>query len=236
MTPRPAGRPRLLAAVPVLVLLAVVVALVLGARASVAADGMAPPVAARGHDAHADPVGGFGRDGVVAADPAIPTALPTPEPTEPPAADPEERTAVVVPPGLSPDHPAGRAPGTSLAQAAGTPDGGERDGAAGLGDPRAPIDPSEVIDGSTSLGGCHPAYGSTSQCLPLVPPSMSAHVADMVAAGIDVTSMPHPWTCAELLTYFPDGVAVRRLSDPAARDPFGLDLDGDLVACREADR
>ena len=49
----------------------------------------------------------------------------------------------------------------------------------------------------------------------------------MVDAGLDPASMDHPWRCAELRVFFPDGIAVRIPGD----DPLLLDTDGDGVAC-----
>jgi hypothetical protein len=52
-------------------------------------------------------------------------------------------------------------------------------------------------------------------------------VQAMVDAGIDPSTMSHDWSCAELRTYFPTGIAVR---EPGV-DPAHLDTDGDGVAC-----
>ncbi|WP_284251736.1 glycosyltransferase [Litorihabitans aurantiacus] len=134
----------------------------------------------------------------------------------PPVAGTSEGAAITV---EEPDVPQSDSPlvastGTTLAQAAGEPAGEERRGAEGLGAPRGAVDPSEVLSSAASLGGCHPAYGEAGECLPIVPPSMAEHAAEMVAAGMDLDSMPHPWSCAELLQLFPDGIAVRDAQPP----------------------
>ncbi len=100
------------------------------------------------------------------------------------------------------------------------------------GGERGDVAPDAILSGqSTSLGGCATEYGTTGQCLPTVPPSMAAHVRDMTAAGIDPSTMPHMWTCGELLQYFPQGIAVR----VPGVDPYLLDRSDDGVACGEGD-
>lgn len=132
--------------------------------------------------------------------------------------------------GFAPDSAVAQAPTATLSDAAATGTQ-ERVGAQDLGQARAPVDPADLITSSTSLGGCHPDYGGSGQCLPLIPPSQSEHAAQMLRAGQDPASMAHPWTCSELLTYFPEGVAVRPREGSTQRDPFGFDPDGDLIAC-----
>lgn len=124
---------------------------------------------------------------------------------------------------------AGDIPQSSLAEAAASQT--SRTGADGLGQPRGDVDPSEVISSDAALGGCHEAYGEDGQCLPTIPPSLAAHAAEMDRAGLDPTSMPHHWTCAEVDLSFPDGIAVR----VAGVDPDGLDTDLDGVACGPGD-
>jgi hypothetical protein len=81
------------------------------------------------------------------------------------------------------------------------------------------------------LGGCLPEYGEDGQCLSVVPPSLADHAAAMLAAGVDPATMPHPWTCAELRTFFADGIALRE----PGNDPLRLDTDGDAIACGAGD-
>jgi len=165
------------------------------------------------------------------------------------AGDPAFGGTAAVPPG---SDSAGDSPQNSLAGAAGTKPltlgdaaGGRvtlepttgttsavveeptRDGAAGLGRPRPDVKPTDVIDPDASLGGCSEAYGDNGQCLPSIPPSQTAHAAEMVDAGLDPASMPHPWTCQEVREYFADGIAVR----VQGVDPDGLDDDDDGIGC-----
>ena len=129
------------------------------------------------------------------------------------------------------DSPVGSEPETSLAQAAGADPGSPaRAGSGSLGSPRAPVSAEEVI-GSEALGGCHPDYGDAGQCLPVIPPSLAEHAQAMADAGIDPASMVHPWSCPELRSLFPSGIAVR-----SGQDPLGLDSDADGVACGPDDR
>ena len=124
----------------------------------------------------------------------------------------------------------GSAGETSLAAAAGAPVAA-RD-IASLGPSRTDIDPEQVLVGeSETLGGCKQEYGLAGQCLPVIPPSESAHVQQMIDAGLDPATMTHRWTCAELTQYFPSGIAVRS----AGVDPDELDHDDDGVACGESD-
>lgn len=96
---------------------------------------------------------------------------------------------------------------------------------------RADVAPDKVHDADLAPGGCLAEYGETGQCLPTVPPSLAKHVQDMEKAGQDVSSMPHHWDCAEVRTFFPDGIAVRQ----AGVDPQGLDADEDGTACSAGD-
>ncbi|GMA30423.1 hypothetical protein [Litorihabitans aurantiacus] len=226
-----AGRRRLLlAVVPLLVLVVAAVLVLGGARTDrPAADGGSSSPHA-GHspsapvDSRDEADGDAGPTATPGADDPATTATPgpAPSPTGTPVPDPP----------APPDGHAMAAPTqTGLLEVANAPAAEVRSGADALGEPRGAIDPSEVVESAASLGGCHPGYGAAGQCLPLIPPSMAAHAAEMVDAGLELSSMPHPWTCTELLTYFPDGIAVRAGSDPAEADPFGLDLEGDGVAC-----
>lgn len=96
---------------------------------------------------------------------------------------------------------------------------------------RADVAPDEVHDADGAPGGCLAEYGEAGQCLPTVPPSLAEHVQDMEKAGQDASSMPHHWDCAEVRTFFPDGIAVRQ----AGVDPQGLDTDEDGIACSAGD-
>ncbi|MEX5301198.1 hypothetical protein [Kocuria sabuli] len=96
---------------------------------------------------------------------------------------------------------------------------------------RADVAPDQVHDADTAPGGCLAEYGEAGQCLPTVPPSLAKHVRDMEQAGQDVSSMPHHWDCAEVRTFFPEGIAVRQ----AGVDPQGLDTDEDGTACGAGD-
>lgn len=243
--PGRARRVRLLAVVPLLVLLVALAVVLAGQRSATPGDALGEPSA---HGAHAAP----DADGDSGATPSGVADVPTADgaataaaPAAPPEAtsSPAEPAPAVAPPGSvpvpdpvtpAPGHPLDSSTGTALAQVAGAPVTTERVGAEALGEPRAPVDPADVLSSATALGGCHPAYGDAGQCLPLVPPSMAAHAADMLAAGLDLDSMPHPWTCSELLRSFPDGVAVRDVPAPGTSDPFGLDVDGDGIACATA--
>lgn len=102
-----------------------------------------------------------------------------------------------------------------------------REGANGLGTPRTPVAPAEVKETGVALGGCRPEYGATGQCLPVIPPSQAEHAAEMRAAGEDPSSMVYRWTCSDVRSLFPDGIAVR----VPGVDPDGLDDDGDGRAC-----
>lgn len=96
---------------------------------------------------------------------------------------------------------------------------------------RADVAPDTVHDADIAPGGCLAEYGEDGQCLPTIPPSLAEHVQDMEKAGLDVGSMPHHWDCAEVRTFFADGIAVRQ----EGTDPQGLDADKDGVACGAGD-
>lgn len=145
-------------------------------------------------------------------DPALAVDMTTVEVIEPPVAD-----------------SAGNAPRTSLAEAAAS--GSGRTGADGLGQPRGDVEPTDVIHAGLTLGGCNEAYGADGQCLPIIPPSLAQHAADMEEAGLDPATMPHRWTCDEVAISFPDGIVVR----VPRVDPDGLDADLDGVACEPDD-
>ena len=105
------------------------------------------------------------------------------------------------------------------------------DRTAGLSE-RSPVAPTDALgDAAQGLGGCLQEYGAAGQCLPTVPPSLSTHLQQMKDAGLDPASMAHPWSCAEVRQYFPEGLAVR----VAGADPQRLDLNADGTACGAAD-
>ncbi|MFT4136216.1 hypothetical protein [Microbacterium sp.] len=153
-------------------------------------------------------------------------ALPTVQASGAPLAVDMTTAEVVQPPaGAS----AGDLARTSLAEASSAAP--ETSRADSLGTPRAAIDPDEVLASGIAPGGCHASYGDDGQCLPVIPPSMAAHAAQMLQAGEDPLSMPHPWTCTEVVQLFPDGISVRAPDD----DPDRLDGDGDGLACEPDD-
>lgn len=129
-----------------------------------------------------------------------------------------------------PSSPADRRQ-TSLADAAALASSPARDGASGLGAPRAPVPAERLLGDGGGRGGCLPEYGRDGQCLPVVPPSQAAHAEEMAEAGIDPSSMRHQWACAELLRHFAAGIPVRSPGE----DPQQLDRNGDGVACGPAD-
>ena len=96
---------------------------------------------------------------------------------------------------------------------------------------RFPSGPDPTLGDAPNLGGCLPEYGAAGQCLPVIPPSFSAHVQEMVEAGIDPSGMTHSWTCAEVRQFFPEGLPIRL----AETDPQGLDRNSDGTACGAAD-
>lgn len=119
---------------------------------------------------------------------------------------------------------------SSLAAAASTGDGG-RDMTTQDGE-RGPVAPDAILsESSPALGGCLAAYGATGQCLPVIPPSQSAHAQAMTDAGLDPATMQHVWLCSEVRQYFSEGIAVR----VAGVDPLELDRSDDGVACGEGD-
>lgn len=201
--------------------------------------------------AAADPAGG--RDGGIAAKssdhahpgPAGPgpdagAAAPAAAPTSSPEAAPDGVVS-----GIGQGESAG-APGRTrqshLAEAAGQqpahgvprgklgPAGADR--TAGLSERGAsPAQGDQASGAAPNTGGCLPEYGAAGQCLPVVPPSLASHLAQMKAAGMDPSSMPHHWSCAEVRTYFPDGLPVRI----PGTDPQHLDPTADGTACGTGD-
>lgn len=114
---------------------------------------------------------------------------------------------------------------TSLDQVASVAVAGLRDNST-LPGARGAVEPSALLSGD-SFGGCLAEYGDNGQCLTVYPPSRAEHVREMVDLGEDPSTMPHDWSCAELVTFFPDGIAVRQ----PGIDPQGLDVDLDGTAC-----
>lgn len=204
MTRTPSRRARTIVAASVLPVLALVAIIALWPRP---ATGAPPDAATHGHPGTA----------ATAQPAARPTAggLPTPGPI-----------ALEAPS----DSPVGGEPGATLAEAAASAPT-RRDGAQALGDPREAVDPAAVVAAPGDLGGCRTEYGVAGQCLTVVPPSFAEHAADMRAAGLGPAAMSHPWSCTEVRTLFPDGIAVRA----PGIDPLGLDADGDGLGCGPAD-
>lgn len=98
--------------------------------------------------------------------------------------------------------------------------------------PRGRVLPTEVLEqGADSFGGCLKEYGDTGQCVPAVPPSLAEHLQEMKKLGGNPDAMNHSWSCTELRTYFPNGVAVRQ----AGVDPQHLDTNADGRACGAGD-
>jgi hypothetical protein len=74
------------------------------------------------------------------------------------------------------------------------------------------------LAGNGEGNGCQKHYGSPGQCLPLLSPSQQA-----------MPDMDHPWTCPEVRTLFPEGIAVR------GKDSLRLDTNSDRIACGPGD-
>lgn len=82
------------------------------------------------------------------------------------------------------------------------------------------------VDPSSLTGGCVLGYGRGKACLPFAPPSQKF--------GEKI-----PWTCEEVRTLFPDGIAVNRASEgtpKAGVDPLRLDGNKDFIACDSGDK
>lgn len=142
------------------------------------------------------------------------------------AEDVAEETAVPDPESVAgPQSTIGVVEETSLDQVASVEVAGLRDNSA-LPGARGAVEPSALLSGD-SFGGCLTEYGDNGQCLTVYPPSRAEHVREMVDLGEDPSTMPHNWSCAELITFFPEGIAVRQ----PGIDPQGLDLDLDGTAC-----
>jgi len=74
------------------------------------------------------------------------------------------------------------------------------------------------LAGNGQGNGCVKNYGQPGQCLPLLSPAQQA-----------MPNMDHPWTCAEVRTLFPEGIAVR------GKDSLRLDTNSDRIACGPGD-
>lgn len=94
----------------------------------------------------------------------------------------------------------------------------------GRGTPRAATEATRDV-AAAGNAGCVPQYGKEGQCLPLVPPSQMAHAGH--TARHELTRL---WTCAEVRTIFPEGVALG-----GKADPLGLDSNKDRIACGKGD-
>ena len=155
---------------------------------------------------------------------AVPaTAEPAGRPGEtpaPPAAfgpavpDPEPVTYLLPDGSPAPGHDPARQEQVSLADAASRPHGPARPVGAAAGAPREAVDAPGTD--AAPVDGCAVDYGVPGQCVPAQPPH-AGHGG------------PEFWTCADLRPHFPDGVTVR------GDDVWGLDADGDGVACGPAD-
>lgn len=104
----------------------------------------------------------------------------------------------------------------------------------------APVDPEQVVDELSMLGGCVPGYGRGTACLPAMPPRLAAEHAGH--QGMRAIEMARYWTCPEVRDLIPDGIAVNDTPPPTSfpgaapgRDPLRLDSNGDGVACGRGD-
>lgn len=94
----------------------------------------------------------------------------------------------------------------------------------GNGTPRAAVGAPRNLP-AAGYPGCVPQYGKDGQCLPLVPPSQIAH-----AGHVAQQQLTRLWTCAEVRTLFPTGVALAKEADP-----LNLDSNKDRIACGQGD-
>lgn len=133
------------------------------------------------------------------------------------------------------DEPHGRANGDPIHAAVTEVHKGVDPGAAGVGEGTKkqaaavqltadlhPAQPSQVHTKGDYSAGCTVGYGHGRACLPTTPPSAGA-------MNMSVTQMP--WTCSELRTLLPNGIAV----DVKNVDPARLDSNHDGVACGVGD-
>lgn len=156
----------------------------------------------------------------------VSAGTPAPSAASPVAEDVAEETAAPDPESVvGPQSTIGGVEETSLDQVASVAVAGLRDNSA-LPGARGAVEPSALLS-SDSFGGCLAEYGDNGQCLTVYPPSRAEHVREMIDLGEDPSTMPHEWSCAELVTFFPDGIAVRQ----PGIDPQGLDVDLDGTAC-----
>jgi len=75
------------------------------------------------------------------------------------------------------------------------------------------------LAGNGQGNGCVKDYGKPGQCLPLESPAQQ-----------EMPDMDHPWTCADVVQLFPQGIAVKK-----GKDTLGLDSNADGVACGRGD-
>jgi hypothetical protein len=75
------------------------------------------------------------------------------------------------------------------------------------------------LAGKGQGNGCLKDYGKPGQCLPL-----------KSAAQQSMPDMDMPWTCADVVQLFPQGLAVKK-----GKDTLKLDSNGDGVACGRGD-
>jgi hypothetical protein len=94
----------------------------------------------------------------------------------------------------------------------------------GDGTPRKAVEATRDMP-AVGNKGCVPQYGKEGQCLPLVPPSQTAH-----AGHVAPQQLTRLWTCSEVRTLFPDGLPL------GEADPLNLDTNKDRIACGAGDR
>lgn len=178
-------------------------------------------VAASAPSPAADPASGPSGAVPSSADAASrPGGAPSPKAPAPPVAfgpavpEPEPVTYLLPDGSPAPGHDPARQEQVSLADAASRPHGPARPVGAAAGAPREAVDAPGTD--AAPVDGCAVDYGVPGQCVPAQPPH-AGHGG------------PEFWTCADLRPHFPDGVTVR------GDDVWGLDADGDGVACGPAD-
>lgn len=85
-----------------------------------------------------------------------------------------------------------------------------------------PIQPGQLYAKGDYSAGCTIGYGRGKACLPVTPPS---------AGAMEMSVKAMPWTCMEVRTLLPKGIAV----DVRGVDPARLDRNGDGIACDPTD-
>lgn len=86
----------------------------------------------------------------------------------------------------------------------------------------APVAPERLLSPGDRSGACTLGYGRGRACLPTTPPS---------AGQMGMTVQEMPWTCAEVRSVLPRGIAL----NVAGVDPAHLDDNGDGTACGAGD-